>query len=98
MRMIISVLLVSMLSVGLIAIEYAYAGCPLAGKKCATGVTAKEVEVTNDVCPMSGKEISKDTPHRAECKGKTIGFCGKGCAKKFKANPDNYCGNIEKEG
>ena len=62
--------------------------------KCPIMMRMKDV--VNSSCPMSGKAVSKDTPHRTFYKGKTIGFCGTGCKTKFEANPEKYIRKIEK--
>ena len=59
---------------------------------------AKKGEVINKTCPVMGGKVSKDTQYKAVHKGKTIGFCCAGCVDAFKANPDKYLKNIEKEG
>lgn len=58
---------------------------------------AKEGEVVNNVCPVMGGEVSKDTPYKTEYKGKTIGFCCSGCIEKFKADPEKYMAKIQKK-
>lgn len=41
----------------------------------------------NDVCPIKGHEIDKDSPTRV-FKGHTIGFCCPGCDTKWDAKPE----------
>ena len=71
-----------------------YALCGMYRAKCF--MMGQRSGVVNSSCPMSGKAISKDTPHRTFYKGKTIGFCGSGCKTKFEANPEKYIRKIEK--
>lgn len=53
-------------------------------------------EVINNVCPIMGGEVDKDTSYKIEYEGETIGFCCPGCIGKFKADPEKYMAKIQK--
>lgn len=56
--------------------------------------TLAEGKVINDICPVMGGRVDKDTPYKAEYKGKTIGLCCPDCVAEFNANPEKYVKNI----
>jgi len=57
----------------------------------------KKGEVINNTCPVMGGKVDKDTPYKAEYKGKTIGFCCAGCVEKFEADPEKYMAKLKKK-
>ena len=54
------------------------------------GEEIEEGEVINDICPVMGGKIDKDTPYKTVYKGETIGLCCSSCVAKFKADPEKY--------
>lgn len=64
------------------------------GGKCTVKPIQKG-EVINDICPVMGGEVDKDTPYKIEYKGKTIGFCCPGCIAKFNADPEKYMQKLQ---
>jgi len=56
-----------------------------------------EEKIFNEVCPILGEPISNKVPV-IEYKGKLIGFCCKGCDKKFAADPEKYMKNLSADG
>ncbi|MBN1918753.1 MAG: hypothetical protein JW889_12670 [Verrucomicrobia bacterium] len=64
--------------------------CPMCGMDLvlreAEGTT--ETVTTQTACPNSGKPINKN--HFADYNGKRVYFCGPGCVKAFKADPEPY--------
>jgi len=65
-----------------------YAQCSIGGFSGSGG--SAEGEVINNTCPVMGGAVSKDTPHKATYKGKTVGFCCAGCVTAFNKEPDAY--------
>ncbi len=57
----------------------------------------KAASPANDVCPVSGEEIDKDTKITYEYKGKTYRFCCPDCAEEFKKDPEKYLEKIKKQ-
>jgi len=64
-----------------------------------TALKDKEVgsKIFNKFCPILGEEIDEKVP-TVEYKGKNIGFCCKGCDKKFLSNPELYLKNLSTDG
>lgn len=56
-----------------------------------------KVEIWNKVCPVKGEPVDPKAPTYTY-KGKTYGFCCKGCDTKFKADPEKYINNLSKDG
>ena len=67
------------------------------GYAMSRGGCYREGEVINQICPVMGGEVDKDTPYTAEYKGKRIGFCCLACIEKFNADPEKYMTKIEKK-
>ena len=66
--------------------------------KCdSKGTASAEVEIWNKVCPVMGEDVDKQV-QTAEYKGKTIGFCCKGCVAKFKKDTEKYMKNLSEDG
>ena len=55
------------------------------------------LKLFNSVCPVLGEPVSHKAP-TLEYKGKLIGFCCKGCDKKFAADPEKYMKNLSTDG
>lgn len=70
----------------------AFAHCGMCQPK-----SGEKGEPINAVCPVMGGEVSKDTPHKTEYNGKTIGFCCPGCIETFNSDPEKYMAKIEKK-
>lgn len=49
----------------------------------------QELSFVNTKCPVSGEELSADSPSY-EYEGKLYGFCCEGCMKKFAKDPEKY--------
>ncbi len=71
-----------------------WASCAMCDAGSAA-VQNKDTGVVNDVCPVMGNKISKDTPHTVEYKGRKIGFCCDDCVRAFKADPEKYMSKID---
>ena len=56
-----------------------------------------KVAIWNAVCPVMGEEVDPEAPTEIY-NGKVIGFCCKGCEKKFKADPEKYMKNLSDDG
>ena len=56
-----------------------------------------EAGIINDICPVMGGKVDKDTPYSVEYKGEKIGFCCAGCVDTFNADPETYLQKIEKK-
>jgi YHS domain-containing protein len=54
-------------------------------------------KIWNKFCPVMGEAV-KAKVKTVEYQGKTIGFCCKGCIKKFNANPEKYMKNLSPDG
>ncbi len=67
------------------------------GSSEATVKKESKVEIWNKVCPIKGDPINPKIPTYTY-KGKTYGFCCKGCDTKFKADPEKYIKNLSKDG
>ncbi len=52
--------------------------------------------IVNDVCPVMGRPVSKDAKYKTTYEGQTIGFCCRGCVKKFEKDPEKYISNLKK--
>lgn len=63
---------------------------------CGTGKAHEEgkAEIINTNCPVTGEEITGDTPYRIEYEGEQIGFCCPACEPAFKAEPEKYMKKI----
>ncbi len=86
----IIVVFVGVLLVVGLAFNYAGAeggGCPYSGGNVETRA---EGGVINDVCPVMGGAVDKNTSIKVTYKGKEIGFCCAGCVSKFNADPEKY--------
>ena len=70
----------------------AYSQCALSG---GGAKAASKGGVCNTTCPVMGGEVAKDTPHKAQYNGKTIGFCCAGCVKAFKSDPEKYTAKLD---
>jgi Cu(I)/Ag(I) efflux system membrane fusion protein len=57
----------------------------------------REKKIFNEVCPVLGEPVSEKAPV-VEYKGKLIGFCCKGCDKKFIVDPEKYMENLSQDG
>jgi YHS domain-containing protein len=60
------------------------------------GVTLENAPVAQTTCPNSGKPIDKN--YFADYNGKRVYFCGPGCVKAFKADPEPYMQKLEAAG
>ena len=67
-----------------------------AGSVGAQSALHSKEEPVNNICPVMGLPVSKDTPYRVEYEGVVIGFSSPGCPEAFIANPERYYKNIEK--
>ena len=56
-----------------------------------------KTNIWNKVCPVMGEEVDSETPTEMY-NGKVIGFCCKGCEKKFNADPEKYMKNLSEDG
>ncbi|MCL4550006.1 MAG: YHS domain-containing protein [Bacteroidetes bacterium] len=66
--------------------------------KCdSKGTASAEAKIWNKVCPVMGEDVDQQV-QTVEYNGKTIGFCCKGCAAKFKKNPEKYMKNLSEDG
>lgn len=78
-------------------------GDALAGQEGAEALALEAVlentvtEVVNNICPVMGNEVSKDTPYRVEHEGKVIGFCCAACVDKFNEDPEGYVAKLDTE-
>lgn len=54
-------------------------------------------KIFNSVCPVLGEPVSKKAP-TVKYNEKIIGFCCKGCDKKFAADPEKYMKNLSVDG
>ncbi|MBA4317660.1 MAG: efflux RND transporter periplasmic adaptor subunit [Flavobacterium sp.] len=59
--------------------------------------TPENKKIWNTVCPVMGNPVDPKSP-TVEYNGKLIGFCCGGCDDKFKAEPEKYLKNLNKEG
>lgn len=57
----------------------------------------KKLGIFNTYCPVLGDEVSDEGPLLLY-KGKVIGFCCKGCDKKFIKDPEKYFSYISTDG
>ena len=84
---IVMVLLMSVLLVGLVALN----GCKKKSEPAATeGTTSIVTEQT--VCPVMGGAINKNM--FTEYKGKKVYFCCAGCKEKFEKEPEKYLAKL----
>lgn len=60
-------------------------------------VTPDSKKIWNTICPVMGNPVDPKSP-TVEYKGRIIGFCCGGCDDKFKAEPEKYLKNLNKEG
>lgn len=63
-------------------------GHPLALEAGAQEVKAKGI--INDVCPVMGGKVAKNTQYTADYQGNKVGFCCAGCIGTFNANTEKY--------
>lgn len=68
-----------------------------ASSKVSQAQSAEKGRVINEICPVMGGKVDKDTPYTAEYKGKTIGFCCPSCVTAFNAEPEKYMAKLKKE-
>ena len=54
-------------------------------------------EIWNEVCPVMGDPVDPEVK-TVEYNEKVIGFCCKGCIKKFKKDPEKYLKNLSEDG
>lgn len=59
--------------------------------------TEVKTAIWNKVCPVMGEEVDSEAPTEMY-NGKVIGFCCKGCEKKFNADPEKYMKNLSEDG
>ena len=55
------------------------------------------MDVGNEICPISGEKIDKETKATYEYKGKIYNFCCPMCIEEFKKDPDKYINKMEKQ-
>ncbi len=66
--------------------------------KCESeGTASAEIKIWNKLCPVMGEEVDSQVK-TVEYKGKTIGFCCKGCAAKFEKDPEKYMKKLSEDG
>ena len=82
-------------------VSYAMCGVCEVGDKPQAAKAAKVDEAKlapiNDVCPVMGGPIAKDTKHYAIVNGEKVGFCGAECVKEFDKDPKKYMGKANAE-
>ncbi|MBN2121208.1 MAG: YHS domain-containing protein [Candidatus Omnitrophica bacterium] len=64
---------------------------------CAKKGAVKKDVVANEICPVLGGKVSKDTPFTTVYEGKVIGFCCASCKEAFKKDLGKYIGKLEEE-
>ena len=67
-------------------------GCPL-----NNSVYYDQQEIVNDICPIMGNPVDKDTFYKTVYKGNTIGFCCEACLSKFEEDPENYFNQVQEK-
>jgi len=72
-----------------------YSQCSIGELSEAGDAIEGEGGVVNDICPVMGGAVSKDTPYKTIYKGKTIGFCCAGCVGAFGKDPEAYVKKID---
>jgi len=55
------------------------------------------MDVGNEICPISGERIDKETKATYEYEGKIYNFCCPMCIEEFKKDPDKYINKMEKQ-
>lgn len=61
------------------------------------GTTLTEIQIWNKICPVKGEKVDSKV-QTVEYQNKTIGFCCKGCASKFKKDPAKYMKMLNENG
>ncbi len=59
--------------------------------------TEQGVAAGNEVCPVSGEVIGKETNITYTYKGKVYRFCCPACVDEFKKNPEKYIDKMKKQ-
>jgi len=86
-------LTIMVLALVFVSNQSAVSGCGGCGGAKAFAQEAKD-EIINDVCPVMGGAVGKDTPYKVEYGGKTIGFCCAGCIGMFNKDPEKYMAKL----
>lgn len=62
-----------------------------------TGGIPAEVQLVNDICPVSGEKFERDSKYlaRADHEGKAYGLCCSDCTDLFKGDTAKYLAKLE---